>query len=76
MCDWAVDFLEIAIRLLPSSIVLTTTTGLFGPSPSEVKASNWNSYPVYFFSPVTSLVLIAPLLIGSIFGDSAEPVIL
>ena len=46
--------------LLPSSFVLLNTTALFGPSPAEVKANTWNSYAVYFASPVTSLVWLPP----------------
>ena len=58
---------------IPSSIVLCTSTGLFGPSPSEVKANTWNSYSVYLSSPVTFLLNVDPLLIVKVVADPTEP---
>ena len=58
--------------LSPSSIVLSATEVLFGPSPTEVKANTSNSYSVYSSSPVTTLVNVAPLFIATTVGDPAE----
>ena len=72
------DFSKMAIMhvFLPSSNVLLTSTALFGPSPAEVRANTWNSYSVYFLSPVTSLDIIIALLVILTVGGSVEPLIL
>ena len=58
---------------IPSSIVLSTSTELFGPSPSEVKANTLNSYSVYLSSQVTFLLNVDPLLIVKVVADPPEP---
>ena len=45
---------------------------LFGPSPTEVKANTWNSYSVYFASPVTSLIRFSPPFIINFNGGPTE----
>ena len=56
----------------PSSFVLLTTTELLGPSPTDVKATTWNSYSEYLSSPVTTWLWIVPLLIFKIAGNPPE----
>ena len=58
---------------IPSSLVLFTSTGLFGPSPSEVYARTWNSYSVNLSSPVTFLLNINPLLMVKVVSDQPKP---
>ena len=58
---------------LPSSIVLSDSTELFGPSPTEVNANTWNSYSVYSSSPVTTFNRVDPLLIVIWVDDPEEP---
>ena len=57
---------------LPSSLVLSNTTELFGPSPTDVKANTLNSYSVFFFSLVTTLIS-SGLSFTSMSGESVEP---
>ena len=47
-----VFILTMTVHVLPSSLVLSVTTELLGPSPALVNADTWNSYPVNFPSPV------------------------
>ena len=54
---------------IPASFVLSTSTGLFGPSPLEVSANTWNSYSVNLSSPVTFLLNIDPLPINNTVAD-------
>ena len=57
---------------LPSSLVLTTITELFGPSPSEEKANTLNSYFVNLSKPVTFLARTVALFMSSmVVGESA-----
>jgi len=56
---------------LPSSFVVSTTIELFGPSPLELNANTWNSYPVYASSPLTTLARLVTLLVSTV-GEPAE----
>ena len=64
------------INISPSSFVLTTLTGLAGPSPTDEKANTWNSYSVYLSNPVASLVRVELLAMVTEVSGSEEFLIL
>ena len=58
---------------VPSSFVLATLTNDFGPSPTEVKANNSNSYSVYLSSPVNVFERLVPFSTICLVSFPAEP---